>query len=154
MPVSPKESAGQLLGVMPLVMRAVRAEMRSHRTLGLSVPQFRALAFTHRHPGASLSAGAEHIGVTLPTMSRLVDGLVKRKLVVRRSHPGDRRRITLDLTAQGQALWQTAYDFTHASMTKQLSGLTGSQCAAVSKAMHILFRLFAPGMTHEGPSDS
>jgi DNA-binding MarR family transcriptional regulator len=145
MSVMPKETARELLGAMPLVMRAVRAEMRSHRTLGLSVPQFRALAFVHRHPGASLSDAADHIGVTLPSMSRLIDGLVKRRLMKRRSDTGDRRFVTLDLTATGRDLWQTAYDFTQAAMTRQLSALDGSQCATVTSAMRILRHLFAQG---------
>jgi DNA-binding MarR family transcriptional regulator len=150
MPVSPKAAASEMLGVIPLVMRAVRAETRSHRALGLSVPQFRALAFVRRHPGASLSAAAEHVGVALPSMSRLIDGLVKRKLMLRRSHPDDRRRITLELTARGRALWQAAYDFAQASMTRKFSVLNGSQCATVVSAMRILLQLFAQGSTGNG----
>ena len=152
--LSPKETARAMLGTLPFVTRVVRAEMRSHRALGLSVPQFRALAFIRRYPGASLSAAAEHLGVTLPTMSRLIDGLVKRKLMLRQSNSGDRRRIILELTPRGRALWQTAYDFTQASMTKKLSALNGSQCATVVNAMRILHQLFAPGSAGSGRGDS
>ena len=150
MPVSPKDTASEMLVVMPLVMRAVRAEMRSHRALRLSVPQFRSLGFVYRHPGASLSAAAEHVGLTLPAMSRLIDGLVTRKLMRRRSHTGDRRRITLDLTVRGQALWQAAYDLTQASMTRKLSTLNGSECTTVAGAMRILLHLFGQGPQHNG----
>jgi DNA-binding MarR family transcriptional regulator len=145
MPASAKQTASEMLRVMPLVMRGIRAEMRSHGALGLSVPQFRALAFVRRHPGASLSGAAEHVGVTLPSMSRLIDGLVRRKLMRRRIHPGDRRRITLDVTARGRALWQAAYDLTQASMTRKLSVLNGGQRATVVRALRILLHLFAQG---------
>jgi hypothetical protein len=46
---SSRKTIGVLLDVLPQVMRAIRAEMRSHRALGLSVPQFRALGFVRRH---------------------------------------------------------------------------------------------------------
>jgi DNA-binding MarR family transcriptional regulator len=143
MSVSPKEATREMLEVLPLVMRTIRAEMRSYRALGLSVPQFRALGFVHRHPGASLSDVTEHIGVTLPAMSRMMDGLVKRKLIRRRSHSEDRRRITLEIAVRGQKLWQAAYDSTQASLTRKLSALNSRQCATLAKAMRLLFHLFA-----------
>jgi DNA-binding MarR family transcriptional regulator len=62
------------------------------RAHGLSVPQFRALGFVHRHAGSSLSEVADHIGLTLPAMSRLIDGLVELQLMRRQSQSADRRR--------------------------------------------------------------
>ena len=45
MTCSRKETARQVLEVVPLVMRTVRTEMRRHRAHHLSVPQFRTLGF-------------------------------------------------------------------------------------------------------------
>ena len=59
------ELASKLVEVIPLVMRAIRSHMRANRALDLSVPQYRALGFVVRHPGASLSQVAEHQGLTL-----------------------------------------------------------------------------------------
>ena len=73
---SPAHTARELMEVVPLVMRTFRAEMRGSRANDLSVPQFRALGFVHRKPGTSLSDVAEHIGLALPSMSKLIDGLV------------------------------------------------------------------------------
>jgi len=72
--ISLDECARQVLETVPLVMRTVRAEMRRRRTADLSVPQFRTLNFLNRQAGASLSQVAEHIGLTLPSMSLLVEG--------------------------------------------------------------------------------
>src|SRR5512136_2172583 len=102
MTASPDACAQEILEVVPAVMRAIRAEMRRHRMADLSVPQFRTLAFVDRNVDASLSDVAEHIGLTLPSMSKIVDGLVSRKLVTRQTHPTDRRRMTLTLTTRGQ----------------------------------------------------
>ena len=140
---SPEEAAKAVLRVVPLVMRTVRAEMRACRTVPLSVPQFRALNFADRHAGASFSDVAAHIGVTLPSMSRLIDGLVARRLVIRRGYAGDRRRLTLRLTARGRALLRAARAFTESSIASRLSALGGEETAAVVRAMAILHPIFA-----------
>ncbi len=86
MTTSPDACAQEILDVVPVVMRSIRAEMRRHRTADLSVPQFRTLAFIDRNADASLSDVAEHIGLTLPSMSKIVEGLVVRKFVTRQTH--------------------------------------------------------------------
>jgi DNA-binding MarR family transcriptional regulator len=136
-------TAGILLKVVPRVMRTVRTDMRSFRDHSLSVPQFRTLGFIHRNSGTSLSQAAEHIGLTLPAMSRLVEGLVNRQLLVRQRHPDDRRRITLDLTARGHSIWVSAREFTQVSLSGKLSALSPKEHATISHAMTILGRIFA-----------
>ena len=85
---SADECGRQILEAVPMVMLAIRTWMRSHRGSDLSVPQFRVLVYLHRHEGSSLSDIAEHVGLTLPSMSKMIDGLV----VTRRMDPGDCRR--------------------------------------------------------------
>ena len=85
---SPDECARQILEIVPMVMRAIRTEIRSHRGSELSVPQFRVLIFLNRHEGASLSDIAEHLGLTLPSTSKMIDGLVARNMVTRQMDLG------------------------------------------------------------------
>jgi DNA-binding MarR family transcriptional regulator len=141
--ISPDECARKVMEVAPLVMRAIRAEMRRHRASDLSVPQFRALAFLSHHEGASLSNVAEHIGLTLPSMSKMIDGLVTRGLVKREIHPDDRRRVTLALTARGRSHFQSAHDVTQACLAERLGTLSASDRATVAQAMRILRPLLA-----------
>ena len=142
---TPKETARAVLEVAPLVMRTVRDEMRNAGALNLSVPQFRTLGFVARNPQTSLSAVAEHIGLALPSISKLVDGLVDRKLVLRQSHSDDRRRITLELTARGDTLLQSAHASTQTALAKRLSALSESDRATIVRAMQILQPLFTRG---------
>src|SRR5512141_1043287 len=121
---SPDACAQEILDVVPAVMRTIRAELRRHRTADLSVPQFRTLAFIDRQADASLSDVAEHIGLTLPSMSKIVEGLVARKLVTRQTHTTDRRRMMLALTARGQTALQTSREATRACLAEDLAGLT------------------------------
>lgn len=143
------ETAGQVMEVVPLVMRTMRAEMRARRGRDLSVPAFRALGYIRRHPGASLSALAEHIGLTLPSASKLVEGLVERRLVMRRVDVDDRRRMTLDLTAKGRDLLESAYNSALGAMARYLARLSDQERADVLRAMEILNPIFAGSIENE-----
>ncbi len=150
MTTSPDVCAQEILEVVPSVMRAIRTEMRRHRTADLSVPQFRTLAFIDRKTDASLSDVAEHIGLTLPSMSKIVDGLVTRRLVTRQTHPTDRRRMTLALTARGQTALQTSREATRSCLAEDLAALTDHERETIRQAMHILRPVFtAQGETEK-----
>jgi DNA-binding MarR family transcriptional regulator len=139
---TPDECARELLEVTPEVMRTVRGQMRRCRTADLSVPEFRTLGFLRRRTGASLTDVAHHIGVTLPSMSKLMDGLVARKLVTREFDAADRRRVTLALTARGSAILQTAHAATQACLAEMLSALLPAERRTIVQAMRVLRPLF------------
>jgi DNA-binding MarR family transcriptional regulator len=130
--------------IAPLVMRSIRAEMRGHRRGDLSVPQFRTLIYLSRYPGASLSAVAEHLGLSLPTASRLVDGLVSRSEVERGASLADRRRVALSVTESGSNALETARRATQASLTDRLNVLSPAERASLAQALEALRRAFAP----------
>ena len=134
--------ARQVLETVPLVMRTVRAEMRRHRAADLSVPQFRTLNFLNRQAGASLSEVAEQIGLTLPSVSVLVEGLVERQLVSRTPCATDRRRITLTLTALGQSVLEAAHAATQAALAEKLAALSVEDRVIVAQAMQVLRSIF------------
>jgi len=147
--ISLDECARQVLETVPLVMRTVRAEMRRRRAADLSVPQFRTLNFLNRQAGASLSQVAEHIGLTLPSMSLLVEGLVERKLILRDTCAADRRRITLTLTARGQSVLEAAHGATQAALAKRLAALSVKDRVIVVQAMQALRPFFEPDLHGE-----
>src|SRR5512136_1704820 len=142
MTTSPDACAQEVLEVVPIVMRTIRAELRRHRAADLSIPQFRTLAFIDRNADASLSDVAEHIGLTLPSMSKIVEGLVTRKFVTRQTHPTDRRRMTLALTARGETALQLSRAATRACLAEDLATLSDRQREIIVQAMEILRPVF------------
>jgi MarR family transcriptional regulator for hemolysin len=138
------ECGREMLDVIPLVMRGIRRELRLHRK-DLSVPQFRTLFFLGRNQGPSLSDVAEHIGLTLPSMSSLVDELVERGLVKRETRSDDRRRMTLTLTARGEATLKSARESTLGYLGRLLRSLPTSDRSTVTRAMQVLKPVFAEG---------
>ena len=139
------DCAHEVLDGVPTVFRVIRTEFRKYGAKEMSVPQYRTLAFVYRNEGASLSEVTDHIGLTLPTMSALVDGLVARGLVNRRTDPNDRRRMTLTLTESGRARLQSARAATVAYLEEKLRQLPASDRATVTLAMRILTELFTGG---------
>ena len=139
------ECAHEILDSVPMVFRVIRTELRKYGTKEMSVPQFRTLAFVYRNEGASLSEVGDHIGLTLPTMSALVDGLVTRGLMNRRTDSEDRRRITLTLTESGRARFQSAREATMAYLEERLHQLPASDRATITLAMRMLKETFSGG---------
>jgi DNA-binding MarR family transcriptional regulator len=137
------DCAREVLEVVPSVMRFIRTQMRSHRALDLSVPQFRALVFIERVGAPCLGEVAENLGLTPPSASVLVDGLQARGMITRSDSPVDRRRLTLAITTEGrQALAQSRAE-TQKSLSAILAGLDAQEIAAVTRAMRALHRAFA-----------
>jgi len=143
MPPNPANCARDIIEVIPLVMRTIRSEIRRSRFREMSLAQFRSLAFLGRNPGAMLSEVADHLGLTMPTASKLVDALVIAGLLTRRSHGSDRRRVVLGLTQTGQAQYRVAYDGALRLMSERVAGLSETQRNRVADAMGLLRDVFA-----------
>src|SRR5258708_33038610 len=137
------DCANRLLDTAPLIMRAVRREMRSHRTPDLSVPQFRTLAFIRRNSNASLSDLAQHLDLRLPSAAKFVDGLVGENLITRQESATDRRRVALALTRRGEAIWAAPRAATQAQLLEILRPLAARELKTIHDAMNILHPLFA-----------
>ncbi len=140
---SSEECAHEALDVIPLVMSELRSQFRRYGTRDLSVPQFRTLNFLSQHKGASLSEVAEHIGLMLPSMSMLVDGLVTRDFAVRQTSSDDRRRMTLNLTERGQTKLRSVREATQTYLAKLFNHLSKADRVTVIRAMQILKPVFS-----------
>jgi DNA-binding MarR family transcriptional regulator len=141
---SPADCAELLLAITPVVMRRIRAEMRLRTLPGLSIPQFRALDYLSHHPQVSLNDVAEHLGLTAPTASKLVQKLVCQKVVARRV-AADRRRVSLSLTQAGTAALSMARSETRQQLAESLKSLSGGELAATIVAFRALERAFSQG---------
>jgi DNA-binding MarR family transcriptional regulator len=140
---TPAACAHALLDALPPIMRFVRRHMRSHRGRGLSVPQFRTLAFIQVTPAASLSTVAEQLAASHPTTSRVVSGLVAKGLVRRRASARDRRQIELHLSPRGVAVVAVARRATEARLADEISRFAPADRARVLRAMRALNDRFA-----------
>jgi MarR family transcriptional regulator for hemolysin len=135
--------ARELLEVMPLAMQDLRRTMRGHSSPDLRFPELRSLAFLRHNPGSNLTDLAEFIGVSLPSMSKLVDSLTYRGFIDRQPDAEDRRRVRLGLTEAGREVLTTALDAVKASFAAKLTMLDPQDIALVHKGLQLLHPLFA-----------
>jgi MarR family transcriptional regulator for hemolysin len=139
---NPEEVARELLEVVPAVMKEIRSEMRSRRSPDLTVPQFRTLAFVDKNKGSSLSAVANHMGLTLPSTSRLVDILIARKLLTRTDNPADRRRVELVVTGRGATILEASRRGTLSYLAEKLGKVKAGDRKVIVEAMEAIRSVF------------
>ena len=70
--------------------------------VGLSFTQLKALFLLHKHGELTVKDIAARLSMSLPAMSRSVDGLVQRGFVTRREHDTDRRSKQIALLPAGR----------------------------------------------------
>src|SRR5437870_2867942 len=96
-----RESARDILEIIPLVMRTVAAELRAAGEMPAPA-QFGLLSMLSARP-RMLTELASLQGVSLPSMSSSISAMVDRGWVRRMSPEGDRRVVMIDVTATGRA---------------------------------------------------
>lgn len=140
-----QDTATELLSVLPRMMRVVKqsarhtADISVLRDLGDSQV---VVLFTLMHKGRQLTSElARRFHVTNPTMTRIVDELVKKRLVERQPDTQDRRRIFLELTEAGRELASVAHEHGRKALVEYLRPLSNEELAEVSRAFGHLSRL-------------
>jgi DNA-binding MarR family transcriptional regulator len=107
-----RETAARMSALMRHVFLYDRGnQLRVIEESGLSMTQCKALlelgGIADSSEPRQVSDLAERFGVSVPSMSRAVDALVKKKLVTRLEDPDDRRVRHVAITAKGKQLVDT-----------------------------------------------
>jgi DNA-binding MarR family transcriptional regulator len=134
--------AARLVEVAPLVVRFIRVQMRRQMP-GLTMAQFRTMAFLYRRSGCSLRALAVHLGITPPTCSALVDRLVRRGVVSRTPSRASRREVALRLTRRGRAQFETAKEGARRQTAGVLAPLPDASLRRIVRGLDALAAAFA-----------
>jgi DNA-binding MarR family transcriptional regulator len=134
--------AGAVLEAALAVSRYVRAEMWRRRPGGMTVPQFRALAHVNADPECAPSQLAESLMLSRPAITRLLDELVRKGLLVRRPDADDRRRQLLSLTAEGRARLESYYGQARTLLAERLAALAAAERELLTEAMERLGPVF------------
>lgn len=143
---SARQTASKLLDVVPEVMYFLRASFRERKQSRLTVAQVRALVIVRRRPKGSLSQIADLLGISLSAASRVVDGLVAKRMIRREASARDRRNVSLMLTAAGERALDEAEEIGRASIAEKLAQLSGNDQALIRQAMDKLQHVFEQGL--------
>ncbi|HWX73681.1 MAG TPA: MarR family transcriptional regulator [Solirubrobacteraceae bacterium] len=107
--------------------------------LDLSFTQIKALcALDAEGEERSVKALAESMGVSLPAMSRAVDGLYERGLVDRQEDPLDRRMKRVRLTPAGRAMTDSLTAGRLIGIQEFLASLSDEEAGALARALQLI----------------
>jgi DNA-binding MarR family transcriptional regulator len=90
----------------------------------VTVAQLRVLLVLYAEGPSRMSVLATRIGVALPTITGIVDNLVKKEMVVRGTDPEDRRLVICTLSPRGQETVSNLWTMGRFHFESLLEGLT------------------------------
>jgi len=149
----PSDPVRQVVDALPVLHHAVRS--RADRRTGegqVSDHQVTVLGQLDRAEPSTLTELAGRMRVALPTMSLLVERLVRAGLLRRDRDTADRRRVLLRLSAAGGRLLAGRSSIDAGRVRALLAGLTPAERAAGVEGLTTLARA-ARRLTH-GPGAS
>lgn len=118
---------------------------------GLTGPQAELTAIICIHNGIEQRVLQEQIGVTSPTLTGIIDGLVERGLVERRVSPDDARVKQIFLTARGQTLGEAMPLVQRQVAGRLLDGFSAAECSLLKDwLVRVAENLDAPDDNHCG----
>ena len=107
--------------------------------LDLSFTQIKALcALESDGQERSVKALADSLGVSLPAMSRAVDGLFERGLVDRKEDPSDRRMKRVRLTEAGRKAPQALNSARLSALQELMDELAEDEAKALARALTLI----------------
>jgi DNA-binding MarR family transcriptional regulator len=107
-------------------------------TMDVTMPQLKTLACVAMDNGATSGQVARSLGVSLSTVTGIVDRLAEQGLVLRREDAEDRRITRILPTPQGQALVEQLLRWRNEQLTVLLSRLSPDQLETVEHAFEYL----------------
>lgn len=135
------ELADQLHSLAIHLLRDVR---REDLTAGIGPAQLSALSILVFRGPTTPGELAALEQITAPSMSRIIDGLVKADLARRWQERADRRRIRVVATRKGTALLEEARSRRLEALARRLADLDTSQMAACVEAVKLLTGVWRP----------
>ncbi|MCX6095041.1 MAG: MarR family winged helix-turn-helix transcriptional regulator [Candidatus Bipolaricaulota bacterium] len=107
-------------------------------SLDITVSQGYTIMALPQDGDVGMSALGEALGVAPSTATRMVDQLVSKRLVERRSAPKDRRAVRIALTEKGQRLRQELGKATASCFLGALDGISASRQMATIEALELV----------------
>lgn len=92
--------------------------------LDITIDQWLLLTTLSNHPDAKQQEIAENVFKDLASITRMIEILVKKAILIRDFHPDDRRRFSLTITAKGQQILTDLDPIIQSNRGKALDGIS------------------------------
>ena len=128
----PVDVANRLRPVLLHLSRHLRREVHAS---GVSPGQLSLLSAIEDKPGIGVAELAEREGTSMPSVSNHLDRLEASGLITRRQGEHDRRRVDLEVTAEGIRVLKVIRTKRTAWLSARLNALTDVDLAAIATAI-------------------
>jgi DNA-binding MarR family transcriptional regulator len=109
------------------------------RPLGATLQMWRVLAALRERDGRRKGDLSETTSIEVSTLTRLVDSMERKKLVVRRRDAEDARAVTLHATAAGRRLTERIVPIAEHYEDAALAGFDAAEAATLKAALRRLY---------------
>ncbi len=130
---------------LPLLRELVRTyqafdsfSARHIRSLGLTTSQFDVIATLGNTPGMSCRDIGEKTLMVKGTLTGVLERLEKKRLIVRRENPQDKRSVLVELTPAGQRLFERVFPAHLAWLAPAFGHLQAGEVAALQRQLAAL----------------
>ncbi len=109
----------------------------------LTFTQLRGLSMLARRQPLRMSDLADALGMTAASASALIDRMVQRGFVTRRSDPDDRRTVLVELSRRGQRILDIMERGSSDHFTRMIEKMTASERDALATTLQAFLRIGA-----------
>jgi DNA-binding MarR family transcriptional regulator len=120
-------------------MRMGQAFSKQLKAFDLNLAEWRVCASLHHRPHQRLSELAQNTAAEPSTLSRTVDSLMQRKVLVRDRSGEDGRALALSLTAEGVALTERIIPLAHLYERVAVAGISKQQVEQLKEMLRRVY---------------
>src|SRR3954466_11973870 len=131
----------RVLDLQSFMFRSVRPS-REWLEVDLTMPQLKVLFILYAEDGAPMGRLASALGVTLSTVTGIVDRLLEQAKVPRQEDPQDRRLVVCRLTQQGVTLVERLHQAGRLRLGSVLADLALDELQTLAAGMEVLAAAF------------
>lgn len=144
-------AAADIAGRLRIAIARITHQLRPHGPRELTPTRVTTLVAVEQHGPLRLGDLAAQLGIAVPTVSRIVDGLRELALLNRVPDPSDHRACQIQLSADGRAWLADLRSRSNSTLAQHIQQLTVEEAAALAAALPVLEKLSA-GTTRVRPS--
>lgn len=120
-------------------MRMGQAFTKQLKQFELTLTEWRVCVALYHLPRQRLSELAAHTSTEASTLSRVVDGLMQRQLLIRDRSGADARALALTLTTEGESLTKQIVPLAQLYEKIALAGLSSSQVGVLRETLRRIY---------------
>jgi DNA-binding MarR family transcriptional regulator len=121
-----------------MMVRLSTTHAREFLEVGVTMSQAKVLYLVQAAPGLRMSDLSARLGVSLSTVSGVVDRLVDQGLLARRDDPADRRHVVLRITDPGATQLELFRELNAGQVRTLLARVSAADLTIVERAIAIL----------------